>query len=68
VSKKKKSTTECGRKQPLYECDRQQQMQSQTELQVGVNGVNGVNAGVNAGVNYGPVPKLGADVAQARLT
>jgi hypothetical protein len=61
VSKKKKSTTECGRKQPLYECDRQQQMQSQTELQVGVNGVN-------AGVNYGPVPKLGADVAQARLT
>jgi hypothetical protein len=57
----KKSTTECGRKQPLYECDRQQQMQSQTELQVGVNGVN-------IGVNYGPVPKLGADVAQVRLT
>jgi hypothetical protein len=33
-------------------------MQSRTELQVGVN----------AGVNYEPGPKLGADVAQTRLT
>lgn len=33
-------------------------MQSQTEVQVGVN----------AGVNYGTGTKLGAGVAQARLT